>query len=147
MAVANNAIVVGADGEVWKCWDDIGNPDKTVGDIRNYRELDEQAILPWLLFNPTEDPQCSSCIALPSCMGGCLHHTLAGHPRDAQCGSFRFNYQEQIRRTVLQRTGNPHRSAVLETVAASRLAAELSAQERQWQPVELRVGHRSSAFT
>jgi uncharacterized protein len=151
MAVAANAIVVGSEGEVWKCWDDIGNPDKVVGDIRRYRELDEAAILPWLTFTPTEDPQCRECIALPTCMGGCLHHTLAGHPRDAQCGTFRFNHREQIRRAVLQATGEPHRSERLLTIEASELASRVEAAmatppaDPAWTPVTLR-GSAGSAL-
>jgi uncharacterized protein len=140
-AVAANAIVVGSEGEVWKCWDDIGNPARAVGDVRRYRDLDEAGLLPWLAFDPTTDDQCRECIALPSCMGGCLHHTLAGHPRDAQCGTFRFNHREQVRRAVLAATGAPHRSERLLTIEASELAARVEAamgQAAAWTPVSVR---------
>jgi len=141
MAVAGNSIVVGSDGEVWKCWDDIGNAEKVVGHVSDYLALDEAAVLPWLQFNPTQDPMCRQCIALPNCMGGCLHHTLAGHPREAQCGSFRYNHREKIRRAVRTDAGLDDSGVELPAVAASRAAAgpPQPAHVTGWQPVEIRT--------
>lgn len=72
MANAMNAYIVGPMGEIYKCWNDVSNPDKIIGYI------DKREIINKTLFyrymtdtNPFEDTICLKCSFLPICSGGC----------------------------------------------------------------------------
>ncbi len=105
-AVRAGELVVGSDGEMWKCWDDIGDPTQAIGTISDYRTTNSQ-LQKWLEYHPADDPHCSTCIAMPVCMGGCAHHDFHTDDRDARCGSFRHNHVDRV-------TGLLRRSAGLD---------------------------------
>jgi uncharacterized protein len=94
-AVRANELVVGSEGELYKCWDSVGNKREVIGDIRDYKKTNSR-MQKWLKYDPFSDPECSSCIALPVCMGGCAHHGMDLLQHENRCGTFRHTYQEQI---------------------------------------------------
>jgi radical SAM domain protein len=67
-----NSYIIGPDGEVYKCWNDVSNKDKIIGNIG-----DDQLINEGLLFkyacdcSPFEDKRCEDCSVFPICQGGC----------------------------------------------------------------------------
>lgn len=71
-AVRNrNAIVIGPEGEVYKCWNDVGDKKKVVGNIDG-KITNETLLLRYLVgADPFEDYRCQECILLPVCGGGC----------------------------------------------------------------------------
>lgn len=66
-------------GKLYKCWSDIGIPDRVVGDITDniYTELNYERLNEFILYNPTKDERCKSCKHLPICMGGCPYHRIS----------------------------------------------------------------------
>lgn len=70
-----NAVAFDADGNFYKCWEHVGNPNYVVGKIENSGNV--------TISNPTllnrqcfgadhlEDEKCRSCSYLPLCNGGC----------------------------------------------------------------------------
>lgn len=94
-AVRANELVIGSRGELYKCWDSVGNPAEVVGDIRTYREANGR-LRKWLAYDPFADAECQGCFALPVCMGGCAHHALDARLYDNRCSPFRETYREQI---------------------------------------------------
>jgi uncharacterized protein len=92
--VRGNDLVVGARGELYKCWDSVGNSGEVVGHLRSWKDLDDRAVK-WLRYDPFADEDCRSCIALPGCMGGCAHHQLTD-PGDSKCSTFRLTYRRQV---------------------------------------------------
>lgn len=65
-----NSFVIGPDGELYKCWNDIGNSQKSVGNIgngvsKNYTYLE------YVMSDPTNDKKCRVCEYLPICFSGC----------------------------------------------------------------------------
>lgn len=123
-AVAGNGLVIGSEGEIWKCWDDIGDNKRVLGNVRNYRDLNQEGLLPWLTYHPLDDPQCRECIALPTCMGGCLHRTMQGAARDAQCGTFRFNHVERVNRSAREFAGLEPRAASFLMIEEAKTVAQ-----------------------
>ncbi len=105
-AVRAGELVVGSDGEMWKCWDDIGDADQAIGDIFEYRVTNAK-LDKWLQYHPADDPICSTCIAMPVCMGGCAHHDFHGQDREARCGSFRHSHVERVAELVRREAGLP----------------------------------------
>ena len=103
-AVRANELVVGADGELWKCWDDIGDHSRAIGDVRRWRESNGE-LARWLTYHPVDDPTCSTCVALPVCMGGCAHHHFNSDDTEARCGTFRHNHAERAAALVRDAVG------------------------------------------
>jgi uncharacterized protein len=93
-AVRTNDLVVGARGELYKCYDNVGDPREVIGHLRSWRDPNDR-VLKWLRYDPFTDEGCRSCIALPTCMGGCAHHQMMD-PGDARCSTFRLTHRRQL---------------------------------------------------
>ena len=66
-----NSLVIGPEGELYKCWNDVGDVTKIVGNIDG-AIANQDLLLRYLVgADPFEDPKCKSCILLPVCGGGC----------------------------------------------------------------------------
>jgi uncharacterized protein len=94
-AVRANELVVGSTGELYKCWDSVGNNLDVIGNIRDYKTSNGR-LQKWLKYDPFADAECRSCIAPPVCMGGCAHHGMDLLQHDNRCGTFRRTYAEQV---------------------------------------------------
>jgi uncharacterized protein len=94
-AVRANELVVGARGELYKCWDSVGNQREVIGHLRSWRDPNDR-VLKWLRYDPFADEGCRACIALPTCMGGCAHHAMLDRTGDSKCSTFRTTYREQV---------------------------------------------------
>jgi uncharacterized protein len=103
-AVRAGELVVGSDGEMWKCWDDIGDLSQAIGTISDYRTTNSR-LQKWLEYHPADDPHCSTCIAMPVCMGGCAHHDFHTDDREARCGSFRHNHVGRVTELLRRSAG------------------------------------------
>ncbi len=94
-AVRKNELVIGSKGELYKCWESVGNPYEICGDIRDYNNLNGR-LHKWLNYNPFTNSECSTCVALPVCMGGCAHHAMSMKNYENRCDTFRYNYKQKI---------------------------------------------------
>jgi uncharacterized protein len=89
-----NELVVGARGELYKCYDNVGDAREVIGHLRSWQDPNDRA-LKWLRYDPFADEDCRSCIALPTCMGGCAHNQMA-EPGDSKCSTFRLTHRRQV---------------------------------------------------
>jgi uncharacterized protein len=94
-AVRANELVVGSRGELYKCWDNVGNPKEVIGHLREYGNPNGR-LQKWLKYDPFTNDECLGCIALPVCMGGCAHHAMDALQYENRCGTFRYTYHEQV---------------------------------------------------
>ncbi|MFI5015218.1 MAG: radical SAM protein [Hyphomicrobiales bacterium] len=94
-AVRQNELVVGSHGELYKCWNSVGNRNEAIGHIGDYRNLDSR-VAKWLAYDPFANEECRTCVALPVCMGGCAHHAFEKAQYENRCGSFRHTYREEV---------------------------------------------------
>ncbi len=69
-ADTENCFVIGADGLIYRCWNEIGIKGRSIGQITDDLRLDKRTF-DYMLYDPTEDEQCRDCKFLPVCMGGC----------------------------------------------------------------------------
>ncbi|WP_051569251.1 radical SAM/SPASM domain-containing protein [Alkaliphilus transvaalensis] len=69
------SLVIGADGEAYKCWEDIGKQELSVGNINDKLNFYNKTNMDYLLNNPIKEEKCKECKYLPLCMGGCLKRT------------------------------------------------------------------------
>ena len=66
-----NAVVIGPEGELYKCWNDVGDKDRVIGNIEG-KITNESLLLRYLVdADPLEDSKCQECLLFPVCGGGC----------------------------------------------------------------------------
>jgi uncharacterized protein len=123
-AVRANELVVGSRGELYKCWDSVGDRQEVIGHIRNYRDTNGR-MAKWLAYNPFENAECRGCIALPVCMGGCARHAFSNLEYENRCGTFRHTYAQEVARFIesadaLSITGRTHTGGPPAAVMPSR---------------------------
>ena len=72
MACRNNSLIIGPEGEIYKCWNDFNNPQRIVGYIRD-RKMTNPTIISRYAYDTTiyNDLKCKECKLFPICDGGC----------------------------------------------------------------------------
>lgn len=71
-----NALVIGPEGELYKCWNDVGNKSEIIGNIDG-KITNEALLLRYLVAaDPFENPKCQECFLLPVCGGGCPYSRI-----------------------------------------------------------------------
>ena len=101
-----NGWVIDDTGALYKCWNDIGIPEKSVGNINtpdNYIYRTD-LIDAYSSFDSKLYPECEECKMLPTCLGGCPNKRLDG---GVECNHIKFGMQEYLVRcteTLLSRT-------------------------------------------
>lgn len=89
-----NSFVVDFEGYFYKCWNEVGNIERSIGclneenlDLANYKEA------VWLLRNPFDDFKCRDCKILPICMGGCPYNVCVKKESNS-CDLFKYNIKD-----------------------------------------------------
>jgi uncharacterized protein len=90
--------VIGPEGEIYKCWNDVGNSKKIVGNLLT-KEIGNAALLTryYVAGDPFDDANCINCFHLPTCGGGCPHSRLAREFDNAvidTCATIKNNVKE-----------------------------------------------------
>lgn len=71
-ATCVNSIIIGPEGEIYKCWVDVGKKERIISNIfdGNIQNL----LLPSYIVGSDmfSDPKCHNCTFLPLCDGGCI---------------------------------------------------------------------------
>ncbi|MCM1152851.1 MAG: SPASM domain-containing protein [Muribaculum sp.] len=67
-----SSYIIGPKGEIYKCWEHVGNYDKTVGNILG-KSFDNESLIHRFMLDShcLDDPKCTGCALLPICSGGC----------------------------------------------------------------------------
>lgn len=67
-----NAYVIGPDGELYKCWNDIGIPELVIGNVRSLLNWNMALVAEGMVgASFLEDEACKECFFFPICDGGC----------------------------------------------------------------------------
>lgn len=113
-ALANDSMVIGADGALYRCGLQVGEPHRQVGQLvqppRTLLPMLHRTGTPvgadsewWARFDPTELPTCSRCSFLPVCWAGCPKRHLDG---DADAIAEQSAYwRRNLARLVAEGTG------------------------------------------
>lgn len=91
----NSAWIIDDEGYLYKCWDDIGVIEHSVGNIcyNHFSVSDTSLVSKYASFDPTQETECFHCKLLPVCLGGCPHKRLYGGRR---CEKWKFCMQDYI---------------------------------------------------
>jgi len=71
------AFVIDADGNLYKCWSDIGNDSVRFGNIKT-GEWNVQNEIIYIKDKPMDRDICRECRLLPICLGGCPYEVRQG---------------------------------------------------------------------
>lgn len=80
-----NGYVIAPNGDVYKCWEQIGRKEYSVGNISNPDSFDQRKIAHYLCDNNyLMNSECRECIYFPICDGGCpLQRQQIGNANDS----------------------------------------------------------------
>lgn len=101
------SFVIGPAGELYKCWNDIGIEDKSIGTISDF-SLANANNLKYLLDNdPLEDTKCKYCFCFPVCNGGCPYSRIYQPDKQMKyCESKRKSVKEYMLRYIDSKINN-----------------------------------------
>ncbi|WP_304423916.1 radical SAM/SPASM domain-containing protein [Paramuribaculum intestinale] len=68
--------VIGPEGELYGCWNDVGNPSRVYGNISEDLTNESLFISYKTKADPLEDPNCLKCLLFPACNGGCPYERI-----------------------------------------------------------------------
>jgi len=105
-----NSFVVDNHGELYRCWNYVGNLKKSCGNVKNFDADNLKSnYLSAIQWNPIKNSKCRDCNCLPICMGGCpdaMKNSADGQP---VCGTVKYNldkilnyYYEQLKEEVAE---------------------------------------------
>jgi radical SAM protein with 4Fe4S-binding SPASM domain len=105
MAVSCSSAVIGPDGALWKCPEDIGLAQRAYGSVFD-SDVKLSNLVPWLTYDWFRYRECDDCTVLPQCAGGCPHRRLFpihdAEPGENCYWSMRGNLKERIRQYANQ---------------------------------------------
>lgn len=84
-----NSFVVDHNGELYKCLNDIGNKNRSVGNIKNEVNKINELNIDYLMWSPFNYNECIKCNLLPLCMGGCPYLGLMS--KKPECEKWKYN--------------------------------------------------------
>lgn len=96
-AVSSNSWLIDANGDLYKCWDDVGDLSETVGNIQNINSVQLYSnpnLIKWLNYSIKEDEECMKCPYLPLCMGGCPNYRIKTHKKN--CNPIKNNAKQLV---------------------------------------------------
>lgn len=87
-----NGFLVDPDGNLYRCWNHVGDPERSMGNIKNPIDHQHPNFTRLFYFDPFDDERCRDCDILPLCMGGCpAQRADRGLDGDRICQSWRHN--------------------------------------------------------
>lgn len=94
-----NAYVVGPDGELYKCWNDVGIKEEEIGNVEKMTNWNMPLVAEGMVqASYLEDETCRTCFFFPICDGGCAKMRMLnkrdGQKRDT-CSYFK-NYMKEL---------------------------------------------------
>lgn len=97
--------VIGPKGELYNCWEDMGNEKLAVGNLIE-RKLKEKEMRRYILHgHPFEDAKCKNCRIFPICYGGCPKRRLENIYRGGNnelCSMYKDNDYEGLKNLLFE---------------------------------------------
>lgn len=92
-----SSFVIDPIGDIYKCWNDIGDLHKKVGDVKHKENLlnINRAHADYIFWSPFRYKKCQHCNILPICMGGCPYEGLKHNQPD--CEKWKYNLVNILR--------------------------------------------------
>jgi uncharacterized protein len=102
VANSQNGFVIGPEGELYKCWEDVGQHQMTIGNIHENDSISDPELIALYSIgtDPFDDEECIACSVFPICGGGCVNKRLRtkfqGEKGLQYCSTYRENLSETL---------------------------------------------------
>ena len=101
-----NSFVVDNRGELYRCWNHVGDLKLSSGNVRDGDDLTlEKNYLSWIQWNPMQHPKCRECACLPICIGGCPDTMRNSDDGQPVCGTVKYNLEKVLKHYYEQLKG------------------------------------------
>lgn len=76
-ATKMNSFIIGPEGEIYKCWNDVSDSSRVIGFINQQKLTNENLLANYMIQGSIfEDEKCKDCFFFPTCDGGCPQYRL-----------------------------------------------------------------------
>lgn len=110
MARHINSYLIDPNGDLYKCWSDIGMKEKVVGNLNQKGGLNNKILTRYLTgADAFDEPKCQRCFYIPICEGRCPHFALKNKFENAQidlCHMSKGNLKEFLQYHFHYKTAN-----------------------------------------
>jgi uncharacterized protein len=97
MAQLVSGFVVDPDGDLYRCWNYVGDKTRACGNVARDIDYKNAEFLRLFTFDPYADAKCRECNILPLCQGGCPSRRVDRNvTADQQCESWRYNLEPML---------------------------------------------------
>ena len=99
-ATTSNAFVIGPEGELYRCWNHVGDAKQTVGTVHEPSATHPLTVA-FLIDGFEQDEECLECRFLPVCTGGCVdvrRKAKAGLLPRKDCARWRYGFEAYLNR-------------------------------------------------
>jgi uncharacterized protein len=116
MAQMTNSFLIDPKGELYRCFNHVGDPAQSVGNIRNEINYQHPNFRRLFAFDPFHEPRCYECNLLPVCMGGCpSRRSDRNLPAEQMCESWKHNLQPMLEIIARSRQAQQQQQAAAAT--------------------------------
>lgn len=106
----NNSFVINYNGDMYKCWGELGNTERSIGNILHFKLDDNKKMLMnyihWMSWEPFENSECRECKILPVCMGGCPYAGFVINQGTPECIKWKLSLEKTIKLQYEAMTSN-----------------------------------------
>lgn len=95
-ALKVDAVMIGPDGNIYKCDHELGVPALRSGHVRTGADRIGR-LSKWISIHPRDNEFCSTCVLLPTCHGYCASVRKFAPSQEQACPSKKFNFERRIR--------------------------------------------------
>jgi uncharacterized protein len=103
----NNSFLIGPNGDLYKCWHDLGNKEKCIGHVSKPELLDQVILTRFCLgTDPFLDKTCKECKFLMICGGGCPNDRYVNQYYNGNidtCTMFKHRFEELMSTHLMSR--------------------------------------------
>jgi uncharacterized protein len=95
-----NSLVIDPDGDIYKCWTEIGDKSARIGNVVDFEQQgkDERMHeMRWVAWEPFDYPDCVECKVLPVCMGACGYLAMFVNKDRPDCVEWKYGLERCVR--------------------------------------------------
>lgn len=74
MMFSQNSYIIGPEGEIYKCWNDVSVPDKVIGNISDMKLYNTTLLTRYMICSTPFSDKCKDCKIFPICDAGCGYY-------------------------------------------------------------------------
>lgn len=92
MMFSRNSYIIGPEGELYKCWNDVSDDNKIIGNIASPELINHSLLVKYMIGSTPFQDMCRDCKVFPICGGGCGQYNYRNNFEKgnyAQCSPFK----------------------------------------------------------